>query len=444
MLVKIERFINRRIYMILDISISGGRMILDMQGKPIEELDDLDLSDVQLTGLESIARERPKIIEAVLPDYDVAARRNVIAYLAALAIGSSHVYADSPNPLFKQMRSLLNRVSSDDLSRRTFLTGGLAGILAACSPFSQTLITRHNDGYDSPKSLHRPTGPHITEQDYPPMNSTILQDIPGDWNQVVKEGSPGNMDIAAKRDGSTKAVPAAIGDVSAAGYNSPIGWYVIMRHGLGFATQYSHMKKVSGRIIKEGIVQRGTILTPEDEIGEAGNTGTLAKGWHHLAFSLKVPPYAEPNNQYTTRNERTGQAATAHSADPARFAEYCVAGKNVDGKRVKICNYSVNYRQGKEYDTATWEKDKEFRRFLGGLRQELSMPVAEFRGLMQSVLYYYHILLIEGKLKKRFDGKLSASRADSYLEKLREFKEFRGPILTAPIKNPYKPELYRG
>src|SRR3989344_3029093 len=281
MLVKIERFINRRIYMILDISISGGRMILDMQGKPIEELDDLDLSDVQLTGLESIARERPKIIEAVLPDYDVAARRNVIAYLAALAIGSSNVYADSPNPLFKQMRSLLNRVSSDDLRRRT-------------------------------------------------------------------------------------------------------------------------------------------LLTPEDEIGEAGNTGTLAKGWHHLAFSLKVPPYAEPNNQYTTRNERTGQAATAHSADPARFAEYCVVGKNVDGKRVKICNYSVNYRQGKEYDTATWEKDKEFRRFLGGLRQELSMPVAEFRGLMQSVLYYYPILLIEGKLKKRFDGKLSASRADSYLEKLSE------------------------
>src|SRR3989338_742772 len=131
MLVKIERFINRRIYMILDISISGGRMILDMQGRPIEELDDLDLSDVQLTGLESIARERPKIIEAVLPDYDVAARRNVIAYLAALAIGSSHVYADSPDPFFKQMRSLLNRASSDDLSRRAFLAS-LGMLTAAC------------------------------------------------------------------------------------------------------------------------------------------------------------------------------------------------------------------------------------------------------------------------------------------------------------------------
>ena len=71
------------------------------------------------------------------------------------------------------------------------------------------------------------------------------------------------------------------------------------------------------------------------------------------------------------------------------------------------------------------------------------MPRDEFRDkIMRSVLYYYHLLMIEEKLKTRFDGRLDGRTADRYLEGLGEFKNLRGPILTATIKNPYKPELY--
>jgi hypothetical protein len=247
---------------------------------------------------------------------------------------------------------------------------------------------------------------------------------------------PGNMDIAVRRDGSTKVVPAAIGDVSSAAYGAVSGWTVVLRHGLGFATQYSHLNNIDQRIL-----QRGLVLTPDDEIGNAGNTGTGAKGWYHLALMLKVPPYAKPNNQFTS-SLITGEAATAYTADPARFAEYCVIGKNVGGQTVKLCNFSINYRQRKDFDRTLWEKDKGFRALLGELRKELTMPQGQFRELMRSVLYYDHLLLIERKLKDRFDGKLSPSKADRYLEQVDAFKNFRGPILTAPIKNPYKPELY--
>ena len=216
--------------------------------------------------------------------------------------------------------ALERKVSSHGMSRRKFF--GVIGMLtAACATFEPS---RMRDGYDSPRSLHRPTGPYITEQDYPPMNSAISEDVPGDWSRSIGPAhrGAGNMDIAAKTDGSTKVVPAAIGDISEAAYDSGNGWYVTMRHGLGFATSYGHLKKVNERILRDGKFQRGMVLTPEDEIGNAGNTGTGAKGFYHLGFMLIVPPYVEPNNQFTTINERTGQTATGHGAQRAGLWTY--------------------------------------------------------------------------------------------------------------------------
>ncbi len=121
-------------------------------------------------------------------------------------------------------------------------------------------------------------------------------------------------------------------------------------------------------------------------------------------------------------------------------------GKKVGGKRIKICNDGINYRQDEVYDRRVWERGKRFNRSFGrivlDIKKNMPAPVWEkiwkqFGETPSSCKYEF----MEKQLKRRLGG-ISAHDADRYLEGLEKWKKEGPPVLTAPILNPSKLHWY--
>ena len=90
-----------------------------------------------------------------------------------------------------------------------------------------------------------------------------------------------------------------------------------------------------------------------------------------------------------------------------------------------------------------WEADREYGEFLRGIVKNLPEPVhRQFLQSREAVGYYDRGSYFESQLKSGFNGNIPEKEVGEFLQRLEYFKSLR-PILTAPIANPYKPELYK-
>ena len=118
----------------------------------------------------------------------------------------------------------------------------------------------------------------------------------------------------------------------------------------------------------------------------------------------------------------------------------------MSGKRIKICNDGINYRQDEVYDRWVWERGKRYNRSFGRIVLDIkkNMPPSAWEKIWKQIKetpssFKYEFM--EKQLKRRLGG-ISARGADRYLEELGKVKKEGPPILTAPILNPAKPHLY--
>ncbi len=268
--------------------------------------------------------------------------------------------------------------------------------------------------------------------------TTVPTDITvqGNYSGHVTNGLTGGIDFWVSQKRDTEIVPCAMGRVVRANQHLGNGWQIVIHHGLLIFTVYAHMAKI--------YVVKGDLVTPEDVMGVGGNTGENAQGFYHLHLSLSVPSHIKPNDPATMPFSCSGKPSL--TADPGRYAEYCVKGKKVGGKRIRICNDGINYRQDEVYDRRVWERGKRFnrsfQRIVLDIKKNMPPPAwakiwKQFGATPSSYKYEF----MEKQLKRRLGG-ISARDADRYLEGLEKWKKEGPPILTAPILNPSKPHLH--
>ena len=82
------------------------------------------------------------------------------------------------------------------------------------------------------------------------------------------------MDMAAPK--GTAVYAALNGQVTATGYSTVYGNYVIIRHHAGYQTLYGHMNTI--------LTSKGSFVSPSSKIGTVGNTG-MSTG-PHLHFTV--------------------------------------------------------------------------------------------------------------------------------------------------------------
>ena len=129
--------------------------------------------------------------------------------------------------------------------------------------------------------------------------------ITNTYTQHQGRGSKG-LDIDGKI-GDAVTAPAG-GTVKKAGYDAKSGYYVIIDHGNGVESSYSHLNKFS--------VKEGDTIASGVTLGEIGNSGRVSKSGggdgSHLHYRVKVKGKdVDPQtHRYTASTPRAAPAAT--------------------------------------------------------------------------------------------------------------------------------------
>lgn len=181
------------------------------------------------------------------------------------------------------------------------------------------------------KEVRRPKRDDVVAKTYLPVSDyTVTSRFGEDRGDHVHSG----VDLSVKEGTSVAAVKS--GTVSFAGWSSGYGYRIVIDHGDGSQTTYSHLSDIG--------VKKGEAVTAGTQIGLSGNTGHSTGP--HLHFEVKVDgEYVDPESYFDFGD---GLAAPADENYVSKTTTSTSSTSSTSTKKRKASSHQQNTKHNKK------------------------------------------------------------------------------------------------